>query len=105
MPEWFQRTAKQVIVVLDQAGFHDERGIHLPEGIHLLDLPAYSAELQPAEKLWPLSNEGVANQHFETIEDLEEAQSIRCQILSQIQPQIQGACFFEWWPLIQNNLS
>lgn len=27
----------------------------------LLDLPAYSPELQPAERLWPLVDEAIAN--------------------------------------------
>jgi hypothetical protein len=52
------------------------RGIlHEPrrQAIDLGFLPSASPELQPSEKLWPLSNEGVANRHFEQIEDLEEA--------------------------------
>jgi transposase len=40
---------------------------------HLEFLPSHSPKLQPSERLWPLSNEGVANRHIERIEDLEEA--------------------------------
>lgn len=46
--------------------------LRVPEGIHLELLPSHSPELQPAERLWSVSDEGVANRHFEEIEDLEE---------------------------------
>lgn len=35
-------------------------------------LPPYSPELQPAERLWPLVNEPLANQAFETLDEVEE---------------------------------
>jgi transposase len=59
--------------VLDQPGWHTGGELTVPEGIHLEYLPAYSPELQPAERLWPLCNEGVANRLFATIQELEEA--------------------------------
>jgi len=45
--------------------------VEVPEGIHLEFMPSHS-ELQPAERLWPLTNEAVANQLFQTLDDLEE---------------------------------
>jgi hypothetical protein len=42
----------------------------VPEGIHLESLPSASLELQCSERLWPSTNEGVANRFFEEIEDL-----------------------------------
>jgi len=33
---------------------------------------AYSPELQPAERLWSLVDEPLVNEHFETIEEMEE---------------------------------
>lgn len=50
----------------------------MPEGIHLEFLPSGSPELQPAERLWPLTNEVLANRLFEEIEELEEALVERC---------------------------
>ena len=32
----------------------------------------YHSYLQPAERLWPLTNEAVANKCFETLTELEE---------------------------------
>jgi hypothetical protein len=40
--------------------------------------PSGSPELQPAERLWPLTNEAVANGLFEEIEQIEEALMERC---------------------------
>jgi hypothetical protein len=44
-------------------------------------------ELQPSERLWPLSNEGVANRFFEDIEGLEQALVERCVASSARAPQ------------------
>ena len=38
-----------------------------------LTLPPYSPELQPAERLWPLVDEAVANRHFATLDVLDAA--------------------------------
>jgi transposase len=59
----------------------------LPEGIHLLFLPPYSPELQPCERLWPLTNESVANVSFRPLDDLEIALAKRCVVL-QDQPEV-----------------
>jgi transposase len=69
---------KQIVLVLDRAGWHKTQRLHVPEHIHLLFLPPYSPELQPAEHLWPLTNAPLVNRHFATIDDLEDAQAARC---------------------------
>lgn len=91
---------KKIILVVDQAGFHEEESIKVPEGVFLAYLPPYSPQLQPAERLWPLTNEGVANQHFSTIEALEERQIERCLTLRQQKEEIRKRCLFDWWPII-----
>jgi len=40
---------KQIVLVLDRAGWHATRHLRVPEHVHLLFLPPYSPELQPAE--------------------------------------------------------
>ena len=51
---------KRILLVVDKAGWHTaKKKLRVPEGIHLEFLPSYSPELQPSERLWPLSNEGV----------------------------------------------
>ncbi len=49
---------KRVVLVLDQAAWHTGKEVEVPEGIHLEFLPSRSPELQPAERQWPLTNEG-----------------------------------------------
>ena len=67
-----------LLLVLDQAGWHTEGKPEVPEGIHLEFLPPRSPELQPAERLWPLANEAVANRLFEDLDELEEVLVERC---------------------------
>ena len=59
-------------------GGTEREQLEVPEGIHLLPLPPYSPELQPAERLWPLVNEPLANEAFETIAEVEELVEQRC---------------------------
>ncbi|HEV2461784.1 MAG TPA: IS630 family transposase, partial [Ktedonobacterales bacterium] len=69
---------KQIVLVLDRAGWHNSLRLRVPEHVHLLFLPAYSPELQPAEHLWPLTNTILVNRHFVSIDELEDAQAERC---------------------------
>jgi hypothetical protein len=90
--------SKHVVLVLDGAGSHVAKDLERPEGIELMFLPAYSPELQPAEHLWPLTDEALANVHFETLDDLDEILSERCCILAEDPDQISANTLFEWWP-------
>ena len=40
------------ILIIDNAGFHSTKNIHVPKNIKLINLPPYSPELNPAEKIW-----------------------------------------------------
>ncbi len=89
---------KQVLVVLDQAGWHIAAGVRLPDGIHLEFLPAYCPELQPAERLWPLTNEGVANRLFPTLDALEDAVVVRLVRLIDQPALVRAYTAYHWWP-------
>ncbi len=58
-----------------------------PEHVHLLFLPPHAPELQPAERLWLLTDTALVNRHFARIEELEDSQAERCVAL-------QERCFF-----------
>jgi transposase len=108
---------KRVLLVLDQAGWHISDQLKLPEGLDLYFLlptdlelnsrsqaavpsaPAYSPELQPAERLWPLTNEVVANQSPQSIEELEELLMFRCRKLLEQQDLVKGLTCYHWWPM------
>jgi transposase len=90
---------KRILLVLDGAGWHTaKKKLKVPEGIHLEFLPSHSPELQPSERLWPLSNEGVANRYFEEIEELEEALVERCVALCEQPEVIRSYICYHWWP-------
>jgi transposase len=89
---------KHIVLVVDQAGWHTSGEVELPEGIHLEFLPSGSPELMPAERLWPLSNEAIANRLFEEICEVEEALLERClQLLDQTET-IKNLTNYHWWP-------
>lgn len=43
---------EHAVLVLDNAGWHVAKALEVPGNITLLFLPAYSPELNPAERLW-----------------------------------------------------
>lgn len=90
--------SKQIVLVLDRAGWHTSVHLRVPDHVHLLFLPPYSPELQPAEHLWPLTNAVLVNQHFATIEDLEDAQFARCVALQRRPELVRSTTCFHWWP-------
>lgn len=89
---------KHVLLVVDKAGWHTGGEVEIPEGIHLEFVPSGSPELQPAERLWPLTNEGVANGIFEEIEEIEEALMERCVELHAQRESIRSLTNYHWWP-------
>ena len=89
---------KRILLVVDKAGWHTGGEVEVAEGIHLEFLPSGSPELQPAERLWVLTNEGVANGLFEEIEQIEEALMERCVQLLDQSESIRALTNYHWWP-------
>src|SRR4051812_31414466 len=52
-----------IVLGLDSAGWHTAPNLVVPEGLRLAYLPPYSPELQPAEHLWPILDEPLANRY------------------------------------------
>ena len=89
---------KRVLLVGDKAGWHTGKEVEVPEGIHLEFLPSGSPELQPAERLWPLTNEALANRLFEGIDELEDTLVERCVELLDQTEAIRDLTNYHWWP-------
>lgn len=89
---------KIVLIVVDRAGWHMSQKVEVPEGIYLEPLPPYSPELQPAERLWVLADEPLANKSFYCLDQLEEILAQRCRILANMQAEIQAVTNYYWWP-------
>ena len=89
---------RQIVVVLDNAGWHTSAELVVPEGIHLVFLPAHTPELQPAERLWPLVRESLANTAFANLDGLEARLVERCQKLAPQREVIRKLTHYHWWP-------
>ena len=87
---------RMIVLGLDSAGWHTEPNLVVPDGIRLAYLPPDSPELQPAEHLWPILDEPLANQYFATLADLERAVAERCRVLDG--HQLSLGTNFHWWP-------
>jgi hypothetical protein len=90
--------AHRAVVVLDQAGWHIAHDLVLPAGIDLVLLPAQSPELQPAERLWTLLDEPVANRAFPDLDALETVLVDRCRTLEADRARLKAHTHFHWWP-------
>ena len=88
--------AKQVILVLDQAGWHAAKALRVLDGLHLVYLPAHAPELQPAERLWPLCHEGAANQRCATVEEVEA--TLACWLRQVTEEVVRRLTDYRWWP-------
>jgi DDE superfamily endonuclease len=91
--------AKQVLVALDQAGWHVAATVRVPDRVHLEFLPAYCPELQPAERLWPLTNEGVAYRLFPTLDALEDVLIERVRALLAPPELVRSCTAYPWGPI------
>lgn len=69
----------------------------VPEGFHPLFLSSYSPELQPAERLWELADEPLANRSFNTLDDLEAVLMQRCRVMLKMENDIRARTNFHWW--------
>jgi transposase len=87
---------KRVVLVVDGASAHRAKSLRVPERLTLVSLPAYTPELNPAERLWPLVKEGVANRTQKSLASLEEAVCGRCQRITA--EQVTALTSYHWWP-------
>jgi transposase len=65
---------KEVIVVMDGAGWHKSKELIVPKSIQIIFLPPYSPELNPVEKFWQvLKAHTIKNKLYDSIDALENA--------------------------------
>jgi hypothetical protein len=78
------------VLVWDGAGAHTAADVVVPDGIDLVPVPPSSPERQPAERLWPLIDEVIANRGFADVDALEAVLVPRCQTLREHQDTIRA---------------
>ena len=89
--------ARQVVLVLDNAGWHVAKDLKIPDGVHFCHLPPYSPELQPAERLWPLVNEATANRAFANLDELDLVVGRRVERLEAQPDVVRAHTHWHWW--------
>lgn len=87
---------KVLVVIVDNAGWHVAGKLAVPPNVVLHHLPSCTPELQPAEPLWPLVRECLANKAFATLAALTEPLEKRCQWLAGDTAAVKGAVGFHW---------
>jgi transposase len=65
-----QKPKELKVIIIDNAGFHSTKNITIPENIRLINIPPYSPELNPAEKVWQYLKTNFKNQLFINMENL-----------------------------------
>ena len=93
---------KRVVLVLDGAGWHTAGTLKVPDGLDLVFLPPYSPELQPAERLWALTDEPLKNRHVQTLAHLASTLAAQCVRLEHDLDRVRAHTLFHWWPHIHN---
>ena len=87
----------QVVLVLDQAGWHVAKALKVPENITLLHLPPYSPELNPIERVWAyLKSHYLSNRVFKDYDDLFDASRDAWNTLTAAD--LQSICHTSWIP-------
>lgn len=89
---------RQIILCWDGAPAHRAKSLRVPERVTLVRLPAYTPELNPAEQLWPVVKEGVANESFKDLGALEKRVCRRVRAISEDRERISSRLNYYWWP-------
>lgn len=86
---------KHVVLVVDNAGWHDSEDLKVPSNITLLPLPPYSPELNPIENLWGYLKENfLSGRVFKDEDAVIEA---GCEVLKNLSPEtVRSVCHRDW---------
>ena len=87
---------KIIVLMIDGAGWHTTKKLQIPEGIRFVQLPSHTPQLQPVESAWPPLKEPMANRAFDSIAEVEEVLTKRCQYLTANPDILKGQVGFEW---------
>jgi transposase len=93
---------RRAVLVLDNAGWHGAADLAVPDGVHFAFLPPASPELQPAERLWGLVDEPIANRALADVGALEALLVERCRTLRHRRRHIKARTRYHWWPREHN---
>jgi hypothetical protein len=87
---------KVLVLLVDNAGWHVARRLEVPPNVVLHFLPACTPELQPAEALWPLLREALANRSIGRVGYLRRLVRARLRRLAANPHEVQQRVGFRW---------
>jgi len=62
-----------LLIFMDQAGWHKSKNLDIPDNIRLAYIPPYSPELNPTESYWKfIRTRFFRNRYFSSLEEVEE---------------------------------
>ena len=85
------------VLVLDGAGWHDQRSLTVPDNLTLVPLPAYSPELNPVERVWLYLRERFLSLRF--LPDTEAVIEACCRAWTALTAEpnrIRSLCAYPW---------
>ena len=92
-------TDAHAVVILDRAGWHRSQGLVVPGNITLLELPPYSPELNPVERIWHyLRSHWLANSVFIGLADIMDACEVAWNRFAANHGLIRSLCAVAWAP-------
>jgi transposase len=84
---------EDLLIFMDQAGWHKAKSLRIPENIELAFLPPYSPELNPQEQIWDeLREKFFSNKLFKTLQAV-------------IDTAVRGLCILEQAPNMVKSLA
>ena len=87
------------VVILDRAGWHRSQGLVIPANITLLELPPYSPELNPVERVWHyLRSHWLANSVLISLADIMDACETAWNRFTANHTLIRSLCAVAWVP-------
>jgi transposase len=87
------------VVILDRAGWHRSQGLVVPDNITLLELPPYSPELNPVERIWHyLRSHWLANSVFPSLADIMDASEMAWNRFANNHTLVRSLCAVAWAP-------
>jgi len=89
---------EEILVFVDNDGWHKSKELERPANIHLELLPPYSPELNPTEHLWDYIREqkGFNNHTFDSMDELENHLENVLKNLHHEKDYIKSLCTFNW---------
>jgi transposase len=86
------------VVLIDGAGFHAKaKDLVVPSNMTLVDIPSYSPELNPAERVWEFLKGGVlAHRLYRTVDEIIDKISWAWQSLINEPGRIRSLCSYSW---------